>query len=161
MRNVILSSVASIGLLFSAPVSAQSFLSTGTTTWTSLPGSVAVQKNGGPLLGCTLSFNLVNSGSSITANSASLVGSGGFCSSVLFTGAGWPAVWNSSTQKLTVGPIFIDTTITDGDCEGYLVFEYDAGAPESLSIETGFATPSTIPQAPSGGDCKIEGVVFN
>lgn len=156
MKKFLIATAATLALV-SAPAYAQTFASTpGTYTFDG--GGVRVQKDNGPVLTCNLTVDITNDGAgNITASNAALTGFFGLCSSVVFQGAPW-TVTNPSTNVWRINGIYIDTTITAGDCAGYLDTTYTPS--DNLEADTGFTTTSTIPEVDAGtGDCKIDGIV--
>ncbi len=159
MKRIISAIIASTALLGAHTASAQTFVTTpGTYTFSGT--GVAVQKGGGPLLDCNLSIDIVNTGGVLTAQNSSLTNNTGlpFCTTVTFQNAPWAVTVSGST--VTVSGIYVNTSITPGDCSGFLAATFStSGATEQLSLDTGFTTTSTLPQVSSGGDCKIDGVL--
>lgn len=160
MRKFLGVAVATLALVSASSASAQTFATTpGTYTFDGF--NVQVKKGDGPQLSCYLSIDIVrNSSGGITATNPVLTGSLGFCDTVVFQGAPW-TVTNPSPNVWRVNGIYVDTTITDGDCQGYLDATFIGTGPERLSLNTGFVTPppSTLPQVTTGGPCKISGVI--
>ncbi|WP_125458939.1 hypothetical protein [Sphingomonas koreensis] len=160
MKKILSAAVASIALISAPSVSAQTFATTA-GTYTFSGSGVSVQKGSGPLLSCTLSIDITNDGAgNITADNASLTGSFGFCNTVVFQSSPW-TVTNPSPGVWSVNGIYVDTTITNGDCSGYLDATFSlSGTTEQLSVDTGFTTTSTLPEVTAGtGDCKIDGTI--
>ncbi|HSX54990.1 MAG TPA: hypothetical protein VLG14_06815 [Sphingomonas sp.] len=165
MKRFLGIAAASLALISAQHAAAQSFTTAPVNTAVTYDGTVIVQKGLGIPLTCTLSIDIENTGSGYEAKNPSLTGSGGACNTVVFMNAPWPVV-NTSGNLWQVGvtgggsdEIFVDTTITAGDCKGHLVLEYTGT--DEFTLETGFSTPSTIPQDVSGGDCKIDGIIDN
>ena len=167
MKRFLSIAAASLALVAAQSASAQSFTTTLNTTFTYDGMSVLVQKGGGPVLTCTLSIDIINDGTTIEASNPVLTGFGGACDTVDFLNAPWTVtslganLWRVGTAG-TADEIFVDTTITPGDCKGDLVLEYLGG--DAFLIDTGFTTPprSTIPEDVVGsGDCKVDGVIDN
>lgn len=151
---------AALALLAPHAASAQTFTTTpGTYTFSG--NGVLVQKGSGPLLSCFLSIDVTNDGTSITAGNPVLTGSGGFCNTVVFQATPWPVMVSGTT--VTISGIDVDTTITPGDCNGFLDATFStSGGTESLTVDTGFTTTSTLPEVTaSTGDCKIDGIISN
>lgn len=142
---------AALALLAPHAASAQTFTTTpGTYTFSG--SGVLVQKGSGPLLSCTLSVDITNSGSAITADNTSLTGSGGFCNTVVFVGQPYNVTVSGSTVSFSA--VYADTTITPGDCAGTLTATFTAGPPETLTVNT------TLPEVdPGTGDCTINGAI--
>jgi hypothetical protein len=157
MRKLLSATVATMAIVSANAASAQTFTTTpGTYTFSGL--AVDVQKGNGPQLTCSLSIDIVNSGGTITATNPSMTGGLlGLCASVVFQGAPW-TVTNPSPNVWRVNGIYVDTTITPGDCQGHLDAVWSPG--ENLTLDTGFSTASTLPEVDAGtGHCKIRGVI--
>jgi hypothetical protein len=160
MNKFIISVAASLAAILPQAVSAQTFTTTP-GTYTFAGNGVSVQKGSGPLLSCFLSIDITNSGGTITADNPILTGSGGFCDTVVFQNTPWPVTVSGST--VTFSGVYVDTTITPGDCSGLLNATYSlVGTTEQLSVDTGFTSTSTLPAVTAGtGDCKIDGDITN
>jgi hypothetical protein len=163
MKKILGSAATALFLVWAGSASAQTFATTP-GTYTFAGSAVQVQKGSGPLLTCALTIDIVNTAGTITATNPTLTGSGGACNTVVFLGYPWTvtniggAVWRIGFST----SIFVDTTITPGDCRGYLDVTYSPGPPgtDRLQLNTGFSTPSTLPaDTPGTGDCKIAGVI--
>lgn len=165
MKRFLGIAAASLTLIASQQASAQSFTTTTGVAFRYDGLSVAVQKGNGPLLSCYLSIDIENDGTAIEAKNPVLTGSGGACNTVVFLNAPWPVTslgggfWQVGVTGGGSDEIFVDTTITPGDCKGHLVLEY-LGADDFL-VETGFSSTSTLPEDTAGGPCKIDGVIDN
>jgi hypothetical protein len=165
MKKLVSTAVAALALVSAGSASAQTFASTpGSYTFSG--SSVKVQKGNGPVLTCTMSIDIINTSGTITADNPVLTGNFGFCDTVVLMGQAWPV--SSSGPTYTVGdaitdPVYADTTITPGDCQGVIPADYSAlGTTEDLTIDFGFPTSpiaSTMPQVSSGGPCKIDGTI--
>lgn len=156
---------ASLALVSAQSASAQSFTTTTGVTFKYDGMGVLVKKGTGPTLSCYLSIDILNDGTKIEASNPVLTGSGGACNTVIFQNAPWPVqslggnLWQVGITGGGTDEIFVNTTITPGNCKGHLVLDYTG--PDEFTVETGFVTTSTIPQDTTGGDCKIDGVIDN
>jgi hypothetical protein len=169
MKKLISVAIASIALVSAPSVSAQAFSTTpGTYTFDST--NVDVQKGGGLQLTCNLSIDVTRDAlGNVTAGNP--VMTGGFfnlCTTVVFQNTPW-TVTNVGPNVWRLSGIYVDTTVTAGDCSGYLDATFAIiGGKETLSVDTGFtpppppAAPSTLPEVdPGTGYCKIRGILDN
>jgi hypothetical protein len=149
---------AIIALFSTSSAVAQTFATVpGTYTFEGV--SVTIQKGGGPQISCLMSIDFTNHGGSyVTADNVVFTGHNGFCD------AGF--VFKDTPWLVTVGTnirlhdVYIKTLVPTGDCNGDIVMYYGMSSAEDLNFETGFWTPSTLPEvSPGSGDCKIYGVI--
>lgn len=157
MKRIVSAIITSTAFLGAHAASAQTFTTTP-GIYTFAGRSVAVQKGNGPLLSCNLSISIVNDGTDIYAESVDIDGDFGLCFTISFGNVHWPVTVSGSTVR--IDNIHVNTNITPGDCAGFLDATFSTGSTaEQLFLETGFYTPSTLPQVFSGGDCKIDGIL--
>lgn len=164
MKKLLSIAVASIALCSAPSVYAQDWTAPpNNTTYTFSSSNVSVQKGTGLQLTCFMSIDIVRDGSGVVT-AQNPVMTGGFfnlCNTVVFQNTPW-TVTNVGTNLWELSGIYVDTTVTAGDCQGKLVATFSAGPPETLTVNTGFTTPprSTLEEVdPGTGDCKISGTL--
>ena len=152
--------VAAIAIALAPPVSAQTF-STTAGTYTFSGSGVAVRKGSGGPLNCFVSIDITNDGmGNITADNIIFSGYFGFCDAG-FVAANVPWTVTVSGSTVTFHNIYLQTMFPGGDCEGDLVASFtQTGSTEELTFDTGFTTPSTIPEVVAAtGNCSLAGVL--
>lgn len=88
------------------------------------------------------------------------------CNTVVFQNTPW-TVTSLGSNVWRLGGIYVDTTVTAGDCEGYLDVTFAlSGGTETLSVDTGFSPPplparqsDLLEVDPGTGHCKIRGIL--
>lgn len=159
MKKFALLMASSVALLSAQTANAQTYSpAPGTWTWA---GNVQVQKGTGPLLTCRLTVTANVTATSATASAT--LGAGDIrCLTVSFTGAPYTVTWNAGPppgfsaplETVTLNNVFVNTSITPGNCAGNVSAAFNDPGNDSLQINT------SIPQVTSGGACTIVGTLL-
>jgi hypothetical protein len=152
----LISIAAAASLVFTLPAYAQTFKTVpGIYTFS---GEVYIKKGSGINLSCTMTMDIVNNGSWYEADNVAFTDVNGICDR-MFVPANMP--WNVySSINVVFDYVYVSTPFQTGDCTGSIYADYALISSEELHIETGFFSPSTLPEVVSGtGDCKIEGII--
>jgi hypothetical protein len=150
MKRFAILVASSIALLGAQTATAQTYTPTGTWRWS---GNVTVQKGTGPVLICRLTVTANVASGSATASAT--LGLGDIrCLTVSFTGAPYTVTWSGGPpETLTLNNVFVNTSITPGNCAGNVTATFNDSTDDSLTINT------SIPQVTSGGACTISGTL--
>lgn len=145
--------VASSIALFGAQAANATTYSPAPGTWT-WSGNVTVQKGTGPVLTCKLTVT-----ANVTATSATASASLGLgdirCLTVSFTGAPYTVTHTpGSPETVTLNNVYVNTTITPGNCTGNVTATFNDTTNDALVLNT------SIPQDTSGGACSIVGTLL-
>jgi hypothetical protein len=152
MKKLAIMAAGAVALFGAHAASAQTYSpAPGTWTWA---GNVTVQKGSGPVLTCRLTVT-----ANVTATSATASASLGLgdirCLTVSFTGAPYTVTHNAGPpETVTLNNVFVNTSITPGNCAGNVTAVFNDTTNDALVINT------SLPQVTSGGACTISGTLL-